>query len=149
MKSSSISYDSTYYIHHPSEIPITVQSHQSLDRSNVRIDDVKIGGLVFGCSRAFAKQAVVDVTIHITQPGFRVIGVVEWCRQVSSDHYEVGIQFHNKEDAFQVRMIEQVCHIEQYKRRVDETEGRSLTTDSAALEWIAKHGAHFPNPGMN
>ena len=44
------------------------------------------------------------------------------------------------------RAIKQVCHIEQYKKDIKEKEGRRLTSQKAAIEWIAKHGAEFPNP---
>jgi hypothetical protein len=43
-------------------------------------------------------------------------------------------------------MVEQVCHIEQYKRSAKDNEGRELTSEQAATEWIARHAADFPNP---
>ena len=48
------------------------------------------------------------------------------------------------ETAFAVRMIEQVCHIEQYRQQVSKKEGRELSRDGAALEWITQHAALFP-----
>jgi hypothetical protein len=44
-------------------------------------------------------------------------------------------------------MVEQVCHIETYRRTVAGTEGRELSAEQAALEWIAKFAASFPDPG--
>ena len=40
-------------------------------------------------------------------------------------------------------MVEQVCHIESYLRRVREREGRSLTAEQAAREWIGSHAEGF------
>jgi hypothetical protein len=41
-------------------------------------------------------------------------------------------------------MVEQICHIEHYKREVAEREGRELSGQQAAKEWIAKYAASFP-----
>ncbi|MCZ7563309.1 MAG: hypothetical protein M5U08_05410 [Burkholderiales bacterium] len=44
-------------------------------------------------------------------------------------------------------MVEQVCHIEEYRRAVARDEGRTLSTEEAAAEWIAEYAARFPDPG--
>ena len=44
-------------------------------------------------------------------------------------------------------MVEQVCYIESYKKVVYETEGRQLTTEEAAMEWIRKYASQFPGSG--
>jgi hypothetical protein len=41
-------------------------------------------------------------------------------------------------------MVEQICHIEAYRRNILQTEGRVLDGRSAALEWIDKYAADFP-----
>jgi hypothetical protein len=43
-------------------------------------------------------------------------------------------------------MIEQICHIESYRRDVAQQEGRQLTTEEAAVEWISRYASSFPNP---
>ena len=34
-------------------------------------------------------------------------------------------------------MIDQLCHIERYRWKVQDEEGRQLTSEEAAAEWIA------------
>jgi hypothetical protein len=46
-------------------------------------------------------------------------------------------------------MVEQVCHIENYKKEVYQTEGRLLTAEEAAVEWIHKYASQFPNLDPN
>jgi hypothetical protein len=41
-------------------------------------------------------------------------------------------------------MVEQVCSIERYRRLMESEEGRVLTRDEAAQEWIAKYAGRFP-----
>jgi hypothetical protein len=43
-----------------------------------------------------------------------------------------------------MRMVEQVCHIEQYKKELFEDEGRALTGEQAAMEWIKRFAEGFP-----
>jgi len=43
-----------------------------------------------------------------------------------------------------VRMIEQICYIEHYRKEVLLNEGRRITSEQAALEWIEKYAQDFP-----
>jgi len=62
---------------------------------------------------------------------------VAWC-QNEGGQYTVGVQFLESEEAFRVRLVEQICHIENYRREVAQGEGRELTSEEAALEWISR-----------
>jgi hypothetical protein len=44
-------------------------------------------------------------------------------------------------------MVEQVCHIEEYRRTVQRLEGRELSAEEAAFEWIHRFAAQFPETG--
>jgi hypothetical protein len=61
--------------------------------------------------------------------------------------YELGVTFLDAEDAFRARMVEQLCHIEDYRRSVMRTQGRELSLDEAATEWIEKFAEDFPEIG--
>jgi hypothetical protein len=39
-------------------------------------------------------------------------------------------------------MVEQVCHIEHYRKEVMVCEGRQLTSEDAAKEWVAKYASN-------
>ena len=77
------------------------------------------------------------------QPDFEVRGQVVWCRS-ESGVFEIGVAFLDPSDLFQVRMVEQICHIEQYKADVLASEGRRLNGEQAAQEWIEKFAGDFP-----
>ena len=66
-----------------------------------------------------------------------------WC-QKTTDHFVIGAKFLDKDDMFKARMVEQVCYIEHYKKEVLRKEGRSLSTEEAAQEWIKKYAKDFP-----
>ena len=58
--------------------------------------------------------------------------------------YEIGLQFDDPEQLYQLRMIEQICHIEHYRQQVEQQEGRHLTSEQAAKEWIRRYAGDFP-----
>lgn len=131
------------YIRHPSEIPIefTVIDKQA---GEVRsLHNISRGGLSFVSGKKVAEGALI--TIHIPGPNFEAHGRVAWCRKNNAG-YDVGVAFVNSDDAYSMRMVEQVCHIEQYRRQVLQLEGREISGAEAAQEWIARYAETFPNP---
>lgn len=47
------------------------------------------------------------------------------------------------QDAFRARMQDQCCLIERYRLGIMKNEGRDLSRDEAALEWIQLHAESF------
>ena len=82
------------------------------------------------------------VIIPVREPPFETTGTIVWCRLVNS-HYDVGVQFADANTEFSVRMIEQICHIQRYRKEVLE-QGRQLSEAEAALEWVTKYAKDFP-----
>ena len=132
------------YIRHPSDIPIEIHSENKDETKEESLNNVSVGGLAFQSEVPFDENSVVSVRIPLVQPIFEAKGKVSWCRK-EDDHYDVGIEFIETKDGFRVRMVEQICHIEHYKREVKEKEGRSLSGREAALEWISKYAGSFQN----
>ena len=89
-----------------------------------------------------APENAVEITIDVSNPGYKVIGHIVWCLH-SGETYTLGIGFDNTDTAFTVRMIEQACQIECYRRQ-QMTIGRRLSAEQAAHEWIKYHAANFP-----
>lgn len=134
------------YIRHPSDIPIELMIENSSSSDLEPLRDVSYGGLSFQSDENLPAGTVLHIRIDTVKPSFEADGIVVWCR-FDSGQYTVGMEFCNKEDVFLVRMVEQICHIEHYKKEVETLEGRKLSSQEAALEWIAKYAGFFPNPG--
>ena len=134
------------YIRHPADIPIEVSRGIEAARA-LHIHDVSHGGLAFRSDCEVEPGAVIEVRIPAVLPVFETKARVVWC-SARADGYELGVEFLHADDAFRARMVEQVCHIENYKKAVLRTEGRELAADEAAMEWISKYAAQFP-PGSD
>jgi Tfp pilus assembly protein PilZ len=129
------------FIRHPNDIPIACDvTGQGTDE---RLKDVSEGGLCFVADEPIESGSHVHIEIPVEQPPFRVDGTVVWCRP-AAERYDVGVQFSTETREFSVRMVEQICQIEHYRKEILATEGRELSCEEAAREWIARNAADFP-----
>lgn len=132
------------YIRHPTDIPIEYDILEDKAHAAQAISNISLGGFAFASPTPIPIGRHLKVRIPLVQPAFEAHCRVVWCRPDHS-HYEVGLAFEAPEDAYRVRMVEQVCHIEHYRRQVLEKEGRRLSGEEAALEWIKKYAEEFPH----
>jgi len=133
------------FIRHPSNMPIEVSAGGD-GSSGQALRDVSHGGLCFRYSKAVPVGAMMRVRVPVIQPEFEAECRVVWCL-ADGDGYQVGVEFLAKEDLYRVRMIEQLCQIEDYRQDIETHEGRHLTSQEAAMEWISKFASRFPDFG--
>jgi len=131
------------YIRHPTDVPIELSPADHVLDSSSRIKDVSVGGLSLKSSMELELKTLIKIKIPLVEPPFETVAVVVWCRRAHSD-YEVGVRFIDEQDAYAARMVEQICHIEHYRGSVLEHEGRDLSAEEAAKEWIGKFARDFP-----
>lgn len=132
-----------HFIRHPTDIPINyvMQNHYYCIRNAML--DVSAGGLSFTTDQYIDPGETIHVKIYVQDPSFEADCAVKWCKRVEG-YYHVGVSFKDSAEAFSFRMVEQVCHIEHYKRKVLQNEGRRLSGEQAAQEWIEKYAREFP-----
>jgi hypothetical protein len=130
-------------IRHPADILIEVRARGQLTHVTHNTFNLSIGGLEFRCDHEFEPGDVVEIRIPFVRPPFEVEARVAWCK-AGEGRFELGVEFLAQDDAFLARMVEQVCHIENYKKDIYRTEGRLLSPEEAAMEWINKYASRFP-----
>jgi hypothetical protein len=135
--------DARRFIRHPTDIPIHVEADEA---ASVRRDlaNVSQGGLCFHSRAGLPIGAVVRLEIPVDKPPFTAQAIVVWCQGAKGDQ-QIGVRFLDEQTAFAARMVEQVCHIQEYRRRVLADEGRDLSGEQAATEWIARFAGDFPS----
>jgi hypothetical protein len=132
------------FIRHPVNIPIEVNVTEHITSEIMpKASDLGSGGLSFHYNQYIEPGTLVCIKIPYTKPAFETDAKVVWCRK-RSDGTELGVEFLSADDAFKTRMIEQICHIENYKHAVNRNEGRNLTVEEVANEWVNKYAADFP-----
>lgn len=130
------------FLRHPSDIPIEINRNDH--KAGEHLHNVSFGGLAVESHEYLARDTLVRIRVPAITPAFAASGKVIWCKK-RNGNYEVGIQFLEEEDLYLARMVEQICHIEHYRNKVRETEGRHLSGEEAAREWIQKYAHDFPN----
>lgn len=132
------------YIRHPSDVPIQVILDRVVDdERDETLTNISLGGLSFVSDQALKVLQRVQVSVPIIEQDNVVEGRVVWCEKVRNG-YEVGLEFDSSSEVFRLRMIEQICHIEHYRKEVERQEGRELSTEEAAKEWISRYAGDFP-----
>lgn len=138
------------FIRHPVNVPVEVKAGMSPDAQAVPVHthDISLGGLAFVATEPQAPGTQLQVRIACVHPPFEAHTRVVWCRprapNGSGEGYELGVAFLDPQDAFLAHMVEQICYIEDYRREVLRCEGRSLSSEEAAFEWIDRYAQDFP-----
>lgn len=135
--------DRRAFIRHPADIPIRVDT--VADQPCSRVADVSYGGLAFVSNRPRAVGTMLDIRIDDQRAGLDARAVVVWC-QCEGATYRVGVRFLDPEDAFRSRLVQQMFAIERFRREFARSEGREVSREEAAREWVRRHAGDFPDP---
>lgn len=132
------------YIRHTVDVPLEIKVLPNAPAQLNQSVNVSHGGLAFTVDKCLELNQIIELRIPTVEPPFDAHARVAWCRP-EGDKYLVGVQFLDASDAFESRMVQQVCAIENYRKEVAEKEGRQLDAQQAAAEWIQKFAGRFPN----
>jgi len=133
------------FIRHPTSVPVQLMKQDGDTKPGINaLNNVSFGGVSCFCSEPFENGCSVKMTIKCIDPSFEISGKTVWCRP-NNTLYEVGVEFLVSEDKmFLLRMVEQICHIEHYRNELLHNEGREVTSEVAAMEWVEKYADGFP-----
>lgn len=133
------------YIRHPNDIPTQISLCSDMSISSNTTSDSGHIGISISTDRFYAIGTALDIKITINGPAFKASGHVSWCIPEKNNNFRTGVVFDDPATAYAVRMIEQICHIEQYRHEIEKVEGRRLSREDAATEWIMRFAKDFPN----
>lgn len=153
-KERSSDLDKRQFIRHPVAIPIKIwhaspqaiahaQSYQKhIKRSTQASSNISLGGLAFHSEQHLPLGTPIKINIDLVNPPFEALCTVVWCQQ-KTEGYDVGVKFIDQDDVEEARMVEQICHIEDYRNKMEQ-QGRYLDIEEAAVEWLTEYGEDFP-----
>jgi len=123
------------FARHKAEIAIEVRLGTLVPSSKEYLNNISLGGLSFKSKIALLKDTVIQVRLPLTHPIYETKAKVVWCRP-NGTIFDIGVEFQNQN--LKENIVEQICDIAEYKKQVLEKDGRKLTSEEAALEWLAK-----------
>lgn len=128
---------------HNTSIPVDLQINgKGAQLSSLRVANISAGGLGIYAPSAVATGTPVTLNFCDTWPDYVIRGDVAWCLD-EPQGYHLGIEFQHANEAFKARMLAQFGQIQRYRSSVRQNEGRRLTTDQAAREWIDLYAEAF------
>lgn len=129
-------------IHHPENISIHCQRlDQVCDKNPIHLCNSP--HLNFSSQIAFKNNTRLRITLKIQNNTHDFHAVVTHSQaHLTGFHIRVG--FESYHEAFRLRMIEQICHIETYREELYQQQGRRLCYENAAQEWIERYADTFP-----
>ncbi len=130
------------FVAHPEEIPLHIEEVENLDTSDELLEVNGFVGISYLTPTPYQLGQSIRLKLADIDPQFNVIGYIFQCEK-EQHGYRIFIAFPNKEDCYYVRMIEQLSHIEHYRRQA-RLQGRQLNFNEAATEWIQMFAASFP-----
>jgi hypothetical protein len=108
--------------------------------TRMNLKDICTGGLCFYSKAPLEPGAQIHLLIPISGDPFEGEGFVVWSR-MEGEEYSIGVQFYDATIAYSPNMVNQICHIEDYRHRLQVKEGRLLSSEEASREWFQKYVA--------
>ena len=131
--------DAKVSIRHPDEFPIELNMQDSKPNPLTPA----IFQLICHSSQPYSYGDAIAIKIPSVANHLEVRGTIQSC-EGQNGYYELEIGFNSEDSLMRIRMLEQLCYIQRYRRHILSTEGRDLTDQDAALEWIGKYAHLFP-----
>lgn len=119
-------------------VPVVIQLGDVVYNKKEYLNDISSEGLSFKSLSRVDTGTIIDIKLPLARPIFEVKGRVIWCRE-DIGYFNVGVKFMLLDSDRKQKMIKQICDIDKYKKDVYTKEGRFLTGEEAAAEWIKKH----------
>lgn len=131
------------FIRHPEQIAIELTPSHSCSYEHSAPSAPALG-LICSSPTPFTKGSALNVNFP-EAPFTRhaITGTVLKCTP-QHQHYELAIEFNSADSTMHLRMVEQQAYISLYQQHIAHYQGRILSEDAAALEWIERYAAWFP-----
>ena len=132
------------HVRHVTGIPIEViiDFNQSYHAEDESITNVSLGGLCFIASDRLDINESIQVRIPVLNQEHNLDGKVVWCNKTAKG-YEVGLEFNDPDEVDRIKMIDQICQIESYRQDLEKSNGRKLSSEQAAREWVNRYAGDF------
>ena len=139
--------DQRRFIRHPSSVPVRFHKNGHVDDSWYELRNISFGGLSFGSDKRHDPGDILTIEFPSLKNKQRLSGKIVWSDTADDDEqlaYAEGLKFLDEAMFLRARVVEELCHIEAYRRSQIRLHDRELTSGQAAEEWIAAVAHKFP-----
>lgn len=141
------------YYRHPTDIPVDLVPVHEPRVPEQRLQNISLGGVACNCNRAFSSGTPIEVRIPLLSLGLKsepacCHGLIAWC-QPQGEGFLVGVTFTDEDNLFRLRMIEQICQIESYRREREQLLGRKVAVEEVAQDWVEQFAGDFSRESLS
>lgn len=106
--------------------------------------NISMGGLLFAAKRPVDAGSTIIVKMPFENKVFNIRAKVVRCdRNPETKLNNIGVRFYRTNDAFKVKLIEQIYLISEYRDLKSMQLGRQVTLEEASREWIKRYSERF------
>jgi len=137
------------FIRHPLCMPLSYKvlaAGNEADPREVRTQTVNVGlgGLLFSSKNVAVKGARILVCMPFEDKMFKVKARVVRCDKNDETHlFDIAVSFLRIQEAFKVKMIEQMYLIAEFRDLLSLQSGKQVTLEEASKKWIKRYSARF------
>jgi len=137
------------FIRHPLCLPLSFKVVNS-KKKEIEEDErsktlnVSLGGLLFTSKRMVEPGAGIVIKMPFETKVFNIRAKVVRCvKSTESKLFDVAVSFSRPQEAFKVKMIEQIYLIAEYRDLLRLQSGKEVTMEEASRKWIKRYSARF------
>ena len=134
------------YIRHPICLPLSYIVVKSTLDQNARSKtiNVSLGGLLFPGRRSVEAGATIIIKMPFENKVFNIRAKVVRClKNMETKLYDIAVSFSRPQEAFKVKMIEQIYLIAEYRDLLSLQAGKEVSLEEASHKWIKRYSARF------
>lgn len=106
--------------------------------------NVSMGGLLFAAKRPVETGSIIVVKMPFENKVFNIRARVVRCdKNPETKLNNIGVRFYRTNDAFKVKLIEQIYLISEYRDLKSMQLGRQVSLEEASREWIKRYSERF------
>ncbi len=102
------------FYRHPAHVPIEVWQEKESTYELDQLNNVSLGGVAFESDTCWKPGSIITFRVLLNPP-CHFTGKVVWCRK-HDEHFEVGVQFLEKNSATKEKLVDDVCQFEIYQK---------------------------------
>ena len=137
------------FIRHPMCLPLSyrvIEKTPKKDQNGTRSQtiNVSLGGLLFPSKHPVDVQSRIEIKMPFEGKVFNVRALVVRCtRNLETSAYDVAVSFLKIQEAFKVKMIEQIYLIAGYRDMLSLESGEEISLEEASRKWIERYSERF------
>ena len=137
------------FIRHPLCFPLSYRvvdkgARDSKKESRSSTLNISMGGLLFAAKRSVDAGSTIIVKMPFENKVFNIRAKVVHCdKSPETKLNNIGVRFYRTNDAFKVKLIEQIYLISEYRDLRSMQTGKEVSLEEASREWIKRYSERF------